>query len=74
MKLNIGNLYFIILIPILIFFIYYSIKKFKIGNKNDILILISRIIIFTLLVLSFANITISIRGKNISNVFLLDVS
>ncbi len=74
MKLNIGNLYFIILIPILIFFIYYSIKKFKIGNKNDILILISRIIIFTLLVLSFANITISIRGKNISTVFLLDVS
>lgn len=74
MKLNIGNLYFVILIPMLIFFIYYSIKKFKIGNKNDILILISRVIIFTLLVLSFANITVSIRGKNISTVFLLDVS
>ena len=74
MKLDIGNLYFLILIPILIFFIYYSVKKFRSSSKNDILILISRIVIFTLLLLSFANITISIKGKNISTVFLLDVS
>lgn len=74
MKLDIGNLYFLILIPILIFFIYYSVKKFRSSNKNDTLILISRIIIFNLLVLSFANITVSIKGKNISTVFLLDVS
>lgn len=74
MKFDIGNLYFLILIPILIFFIYYSVKKFKSNNKNEILILVSRIIIFTLLILSFANITISIKGKNISTVFLLDVS
>ena len=74
MKFDIGNLYFLILIPILIFFIYYSVKKFKSNNKNEILILISRIVIFTLLILSFANITISIKGKNISTVFLLDVS
>ena len=74
MKLDIGNLYFLILIPILIFFIYYSVKKFRSNSKNDTLILISRIIIFTLLLLSFANITVSIKGKNISTVFLLDVS
>lgn len=74
MKFDIGNLYFLILIPILIFFIYYSVKKFKSNNKNEVLILVSRIIIFTLLLLSFANITISIKGKNISTVFLLDVS
>ena len=74
MKLDIGNLYFLILIPILIFFIYYSVKKFRSSSKNDTLILISRIVIFTLLLLSFANITISIKGKNISTVFLLDVS
>ena len=74
MKLDIGNLYFLILIPILIFFVYYSIKKFRSTSKNDNLILISRIVIFTLLLLSFANITISIKGKNISTVFLLDVS
>lgn len=74
MKFDIGNLYFLILIPILIFFIYYSVKKFKSNNKNEVLILISRIVIFTLLLLSFANITMSIKGKNISTVFLLDVS
>ena len=74
MKFDIGNLYFLILIPILIFFIYYSVKKFKSNNKNEVLILISRIVIFTLMLLSFANITISIKGKNISTVFLLDVS
>ena len=74
MKLDIGNLYFLILVPILIFFIYYSVKKFRSSSKNDTLILISRIVIFTLLLLSFANITISIKGKNISTVFLLDVS
>ena len=74
MKLDIGNLYFLILIPILIFFIYYSVKKFRSNSKNDTLILISRIVIFTLLLLSFANITISIKGKNVSTVFLLDVS
>lgn len=74
MKFDIGNLYFLILIPILIFFIYYSVKKFKNNNKNEVLILISRIVIFTLMLLSFANITISIKGKNISTVFLLDVS
>ena len=63
MKLDIGNLYFLILVPILIFFIYYSVKKFRSSSKNDTLILISRIVIFTLLLLSFANITISIKGK-----------
>lgn len=74
MKINIGNLYFLILIPLVIFFFYYSINKFKSNNKNEILILLSRIVIFTLLILSFADITLSIRGKNISTVFLLDVS
>ena len=74
MKLDIGNLYFLILIPILIFFVYYSVKKFRSSSKNDTLILISRIVIFTLLLLSFANITVSIKGKNVSTVFLLDVS
>ena len=74
MKFYIENLYFLILIPIIISFMYYSIRKFKNSSKNDFLILISRIIIFTLLTLSFANITVSIKGKNISTVFLLDVS
>lgn len=74
MKVIIGNLYFVILIPLIIFFIYYSIKKYRIASKNELLILISRVIIFALLILSFANITLSIKGKNISTVFLLDVS
>ena len=46
MKFYIENLYFLILIPIIISFMYYSIRKFKNSSKNDFLILISRIIIF----------------------------
>lgn len=74
MKIEIGNLYFLILIPVIFAFMYYSYKKYKPWNKNEIFIFISRIVIFTLLILAFGNITINLKGRNISTVFLLDVS
>ena len=74
MKIEIGNLYFLILIPLVFAFIYYSYKKYKPFSKNELKIFISRIIIFTLLILAFGEITLSIKGRNISTVFLLDLS
>lgn len=74
MKIEIGSLYFLILIPVIFAFMYYSYKKYKPWSKNEIFIFISRIVIFTLLILAFGNITINLKGRNISTVFLLDVS
>jgi uncharacterized membrane protein len=74
MKIEIGNLYFLILIPIIFAFMYYSFKKYKPWSKNEVAIFISRVVIFTLLILAFGNITINLKGRNISTVFLLDVS
>ena len=74
MKIEIGNLYFLILIPVIFAFMYYSYKKYKPWSKNEIFIFISRIVIFALLILAFGNITINLKGRNISTVFLLDVS
>lgn len=74
MKIEIGNLYFLILIPIIFAFMYYSFKKYKPWSKNEIEVFISRVVIFILLILAFGNITINLKGRNISTVFLLDVS
>ena len=74
MKIEIGNLYFLIFIPILFAFMYYTFKKYKPWNKNELVIFISRTIIFTLLILALGNITVNLKGRNISTVFLLDVS
>jgi uncharacterized membrane protein len=74
MKIEIGNLYFLILIPILFAFMYYTFKRYKPWNKNELVIFISRTIIFTLLILALGNITVNLKGRNISTVFLLDVS
>lgn len=74
MKIEIGNLYFLILIPIIFAFIYYNYKKYRPFSKNEFKVLISRIVIFILLILAFGEITLSIKGRNISTVFLLDLS
>ncbi len=74
MKIEIGNLYFLILIPLIFAFMIYSFKKYKPWNKNELAIFISRTLIFALLILAFGNITINLKGRNISTVFLLDVS
>ena len=40
MKIEIGNLYFLIFIPIVFAFMYYSLKKYKLYNKNEIVVFI----------------------------------
>ncbi|MBU3106415.1 VWA domain-containing protein [Clostridium gasigenes] len=74
MNLEIGNVYALILIPIIFAFMYSTFKKHKPASKNDWVILISRIIIFTLLVGAFTNISLNFKGRNVSTVFILDVS
>lgn len=74
MKIEIGNLIFLILIPIIFAFMLYSYKKFKPFSKNEKKIFITRIIIYLLLILSFANIGLKIKGRNITTIFLLDMS
>lgn len=74
MNIEIGNLYALILIPMIFAFMYATFKKYKISRKNDWIIFISRIIIFILLIGAFANINLNLKGRNISTVFLLDVS
>ncbi|WP_234885170.1 VWA domain-containing protein, partial [Clostridium tarantellae] len=60
--------------PLLGVFIYFSMKSNKNSIKNNMFSLISRILIFILLIVSLSDITISLKGKNISTIFLLDVS
>ena len=67
MNLEIGNLYALILIPIIFVFMYSTFKKHKPANKNDFIILISRILIFTLLIGAFGNITLNIKRKKCFN-------
>lgn len=74
MKIEIGNLYFLILIPLVFAFMIYSFKKYRPWNKNELVVFISRTLIFALLILAFGNITVNLKGRNISTVFLLDVS
>ena len=74
MKIELGNILFIVLIPIIFAFMLYSYKKFKPFSKNQKKIFITRIVIYVLLILSLANISVKIKGRNITTIFLLDSS
>ena len=74
MKIQIGNAYFLLVIPIIFAFMYYSFKKYKPWSKNEILVFISRIIILMLLSLALCDLTLNLKGRNISTIFLLDIS
>lgn len=74
MKIELGNIIFVVLIPVIFAFMLYSYKKFKPFSKNQKRIFITRIIIYGLLTLSLVNISVKIKGKNITTIFLLDVS
>lgn len=74
MKIQIGNLYFLLVIPIIFAFMYYSFRKYKPWSKNEILVFISRTIILMLLSLSLCDLTLNLKGRNISTIFLLDLS
>lgn len=74
MKIQIGNAYFLLVIPIIFAFMYYSFRKYRPFSKNEILVFISRIIILMLLALSLCDLTLNLKGRNISTIFLLDIS
>lgn len=74
MSVEIGRMYALLLLPLLVAFIYFSVKRLSSFGRRENVIIISRILIFILLIIGFADITINIKGKNISTVFLLDVS
>lgn len=74
MGIEITRAYALILIPVILLFMYLTLKRLKGIVRKDKLILISRIIILILIVIGISDITINLKGQNISTVFLLDVS
>lgn len=74
MDIEITRIYALLLIPIILVFMYLTLKKLKGIVRKDKLVLISRIIILMLLVVGISDITLNLKGRNTCTVFLLDVS
>lgn len=74
MSIEVGRIYGFILIPLVIGFLYFTSKKMKESKVQDKFPLISRILIFILLIGAFSDITLTFSGKNVATIFLLDVS
>lgn len=74
MGIEITRIYALILIPIILISLYFVLKKFNNLRRNNKVVLVNRIIIMILIIVGIADITLSIKGKNISTVFLLDIS
>lgn len=72
--IEIGRAYGLILVPLILLFMYFVLKKLKGIVRKNKLVLISRIILLILIVIGISDITINLKGENISTVFLLDVS
>lgn len=74
MGIEITRIYTLLLIPVVLIFMYLTLKKLKGIVRKDKLVLISRILILMLIVTGISDITINLKGKNICTVFVLDVS
>lgn len=74
MDIEVSRAYAFILIPIILVFMYIVLKKFKNLKRKNLVNLISRILVIIFIVCAMADITLSIKGKNISTIFILDVS
>ena len=74
MDIEVSRAYAFILIPIILVFMYIVLKKFKNLKRKNLVNLISRILIIIFIVCGIADITLSIKGRNISTIFILDVS
>ena len=71
MGIEITRAYALILIPIILLFMYLTLKKLKGVVRKDKLILISRIIILMLIVIGISDITIKFkRRKYIYSIFI----
>ena len=74
MGIEITRIYALLLIPVVLIFMYLTLKKLKGIVRKDKLVFISRILILMLIVIGICDITINLKGKNICTVFVLDVS
>lgn len=74
MDIEVSRAYAFILIPIILVFMYIVLKKFKNLKRKNLVNLISRILIIIFIVCGIADITLSIKRRNISTIFILDVS
>ena len=74
MDIEVSRAYAFILIPIILVFMYIVLKKFKNLKRKNLVNLISRILVIIFIVCAMADITLSIKGKNISTIFILDAS
>ena len=74
MKFEIMMPWALVLIPIAIAFIYFSLRRYKGVRNRDYFIIVSRVLVMVLLVLALSDITISLKGKNTVTIFLLDTS
>ena len=73
MNIVIENLYGLICIPFVLFFLWWSIRK-QVGMVLAKGFIISRVIICSLLIGALCSISIQVAGRNVATVFLLDVS
>ncbi len=74
MSLEFGSWYILFLIPVAIGIVCFISNKIQIGYKGDKFLSVNRMIILVLLILAMCNISINIRTKEVSTIFLLDVS
>lgn len=74
MEIEISRVYMLILIPVVLLLMYLTLKKLDNIMRKDKLVLISRVMIFILLIIGICDISINIKGQSTSTVFLLDVS
>lgn len=74
MKFEIMMPWALVLIPIVIAFIYFSLRRYKGVRNRDYFIIVSRVLVMVLLILALSDITISLKGKNTVTIFLLDTS
>lgn len=69
MDIEITGIYALLLIPIILVFIYLTLKRLKGIVRKDKLILISRIIILMLIVIGISDVTLNLKGRNTCTVF-----
>lgn len=74
MEMEISRIYGLLLIPIVLVFMYITLKKLKDIIRKDKLVLISRIMIILLVIIGICDVSINLKGQNTSTVFMLDVS
>lgn len=74
MSLEIGRIYLLFFVPLILMLMYFISKKMKFKEKDISFININRVIIIAILVLAMSNISISFKTKDSSTIFLLDLS